>query len=137
MSGVTSSQAISWVQGFAANAPNSFMVNYGSADGCSTGCGSGWSLYDYWYLSYGYYLDEAAPQIYYSGDAADWGAVSSYGATSQNDPINFLAVQDEYDRDSSTDSPTQAWADFWSAMTSYGVSGYIGTPYSIEIWVEP
>ena len=127
-----------WVQGFAAYAPSTSLLDYGSADGCSPSgsCNYGWDQYLYWYVSWGYGFDSAGPQIYYDSQSNEWAAISAYGSNSQGSTINFSVLVNEYDRDNSTFQPIDSWNSFWNWATYYGVQNAITNLYLTEVWVE-
>lgn len=137
--GSGSTGTLAWVQGVNNTAPSYAMLDYGSADGCPPfgSCNGGWSQYDYWYVGWGFATDWTAPQIYNSGQAEEWAAISAYGQNYQGRPINFAAVQDESDNGKNGDNtPQQAWSDFWYWLSYYGQANYTTNAYAIEIWYE-
>ena len=58
--------------------------------------------------------------------------ISLYGAAYQGSPILFDGPLDEYNRDASTLTPAQAWADLWNDINSYSSTAFT-PPYSLEI----
>ncbi|MHB8263087.1 MAG: hypothetical protein ACYDGY_04980 [Acidimicrobiales bacterium] len=139
----SASGTLPWTSGIAANAPYYFYLDYGSADGCpqtvssSDACFGGWTQYDYWEVSWGNGIGEAGPEIYTTSasQATEWALISAYGANAYSNPIGFYTVLDEYDLDSSTNNPTQAWTQMWDALTFWGVSP-ASIPFSSEVFDE-
>ncbi len=141
----SASGTLAWAAGFQANAPGYSYIDYGSADGCPTTissppgpCSNNWNQYDYWDVSWGNGIGEAAPEIYNTnGDqATQWALISAYGANNENNYIAaFESVLDEYDLNSGTNTPAQAWTDMWNALTFWNVVP-VGIAFSSEMHWE-
>jgi hypothetical protein len=141
----SASGTLAWTAGYQANAPGYSYVDHGSADGCPTtissppgSCSNNWNQYDYWYVSWGNNIGEAAPEIYNtSGDqATQWALISAYGANNENNYIAaFESVLDEYDLNSGTNSSAQAWTDLWNALTFWNVVP-VGIAFSSQMHRE-
>lgn len=131
-----------WVNGFANAAPNGFYVDYGSAGGCpeysaSNGpCNDGWTQDDVYYVSWGTNPSFALPEIYNSAMANEWAMISLYGAQTYGYKIDFDGPLDEYDLDSSTNSPSDAWNQLWTALNNNSATA-VNMPYSAEMHNEP
>ena len=120
LSGSVSSQsnAESWSNGFNNVSGRPFYVDYGSANGCpssgSGSCNNGWTQYGEYYVAYGSSPALAAPEIYYYVNAQQWEAINILN------PMSFYAATGEYDRNSSTNTNSQAWGDL-SSLTGQDV----------------
>ncbi|GHO87888.1 hypothetical protein [Dictyobacter formicarum] len=136
----SASSTISWSQGFA-SVSGYLYLNYGSADGCpqySTGngsCNNGWNQYDEWYVSWGSPPAIVAPEIYYSSMARQWAMISLYGAQSQGSAVQMQGPLDEYDLDTSTLTPAQAWSNLWTDLNNNSATAQ-NMPFSLEIHQE-
>jgi hypothetical protein len=129
-----------WAQGFNSAGVGDYL-DHGSADGCpadihnNAQCSGTYTQYDYWYLSWGNPSALADPEIYVYPQQDEWTQISYYGAVSFGSRIGFSAELDEYDLDSSTYSPDQAWSEFWDALNQYSATA--DTPaYSTEVHDE-
>ncbi|GCE19565.1 hypothetical protein KDK_33650 [Dictyobacter kobayashii] len=136
----SASSTIAWAQGFA-SVSGYLYLDYGSADGCpqySTGngsCNNGWNQYHEWYLSWGSPAAIVAPEIYYSSMARQWAMISLYAAQSQGGAVQMQGPMDEYDLDTSSLTPRQAWSDLWTNL-NYKSSTAQNMPFSLEIHQE-
>jgi hypothetical protein len=136
----TGSVAMTWLQGFNATNPNSLLFfNWGSADGCppSGTCLNGWSQDDYYYISWEYSIAEAGgPQIYSTScaEANQWQQISLWGVLHHSTGrIPFQSAQDEYDRNSGTNTATQAYNCLLFALNSDSRTSVSDLSYSVEI----
>lgn len=124
------SDAESWVNGFSGH--GDLYFNYGSADGCPTSsssdascsAGVGWTRYWYWWMSWGASPALSTPEIYFSVQADQWGAINSYKHISFDAPLDERAVC------SSTLGAQDAWNDLKAA------DGGQNPPYSMSIRYE-
>lgn len=135
------SSAISWAKGYS-SVSGSLYFNFGSADECPTSgyndesCGStGWTQYDYWYLSWGNPAALPTPEIYHDSWASQWEMIDLYSVNHQGGRMTFEGPMDEYDLDNSTDTAAQAWDALWSALNSHSSTAQ-NLFYSIEIHRE-
>jgi hypothetical protein len=139
------SATIAWVNGWS-NTTGAKMLNYGSADGCpqttynngACTASGGWNQYDYWYVSWGNTDAFAAPEIYLTNgaQAAQWAMISHYGSTYKASRIYFDGPLDEYARDSSTNTPTAAWNQLWTAINKSSATSS-NLIWSLEVKGEP
>lgn len=136
----SASGSIAWAQGFA-SVSGYLYLNYGSADGCpqySTGngaCNNGWNQYDVWYVSWGSPPAIVSPEIYYTANARQWAMISLYGAQSQGGKVLMQGPWDEYDLDTSTLTPAQAWSNLWTDLNNNSATAQ-NMPFSLEIHNE-
>ncbi len=103
----------SWESGYAAHTSQDY-TDYGDAAGCPPygSCDNGWTQHDVYLVAWGDAPAWATPEIYTSATASEWISISdTYG------PIVFWGPMDEYDLDSSTLTPAQAWSDLCSSQT--------------------
>lgn len=121
-------QAISWMQGYLANASAPF-VNTGSADGCpqtlgtTTTCNYGWTpktLYD---LTYGMMSTRSLPlvQIYYTSMARQWANISLVGSQATGKRMTFAGPLTEVTACNQANScysmaATDAWHTLWKQL---------------------
>jgi hypothetical protein len=103
----------SWESGYAAHTSQDY-TDYGDANSCPPygSCYGSWTQHDVYLLAWGDTPAWATPEIYYTADASEWISISdTYG------PIDFWGPMDEYDLDSSTLTPAQAWSALCSSQT--------------------
>jgi hypothetical protein len=136
----SASSAISWSQGFA-SVSGYLYLDYGSADGCpqyssnNGSCNNGWNQYDEWYVSWGSPPAIVSPEIYYASMARQWAMISLYGAQYQGGAVQMQGPWDEYDLDTSTLTPAQAWSDLWTDLNNNSATAQ-NMPFSLEIHQE-
>ncbi len=117
----TQTATMSWSQGYGSVAGYHDYIDFGSADGCPTNtdangnCSNYWNQYGVWYVAYGSTPALSAPIIYYSVNATQWEEISLYGSTYQSLGIGFWGPVDEYPRDTSTNTSSQAWSQLTGA----------------------
>jgi hypothetical protein len=135
------SDSMSWSQGYA-SVGNGLYIDFGSADGCPTNsydnsqyCNNGWSQYDEWYVSWGSPPAMSAPEIYFQALADQWTMISLYGAQYQNAAVRMQGPMDEYDLDTSTFTPTQAWNALWNDLNSYSATAQ-NMFFALEIHID-
>lgn len=137
----SASAAINWANGYS-SVGGSLYFNFGSADNCPTNsysggsCGNtGWTQYDYWYLSWGNPAAVPTPEIYHDSWATQWEMIDLYSVYHHGGRMTFWGPMDEHDLDGSTDTATQAWDALWNALHTH-TSTAQNLFYSIEIHRE-
>lgn len=108
---------VTWVQGYASASParytcsqgqTGFLADYGDNVLGASGSAYGWTVSQVYQVAWSIPVACAIPEIYYSGMASEWEALSQWGF--QNSPdgyINFTGVMTEAVSGSYT--PTQGW----------------------------
>ena len=121
--GATGPDAESWEAGYVQGTTLSY-VDYGSLNSCppyGSCSGTGWSQSVYWSLSWGDRPALALPEIYFNTQAQEWQSLALYSYNSHNhDPMGFTGPLDEYDLNSGTNTPLQAWNDLENLLISCG-----------------
>ena len=142
----TQSATISWTDGYDGVITAPFYVNIGSCDACPTtatggngysfnpgGNGGTWNQYGVWDISYGENDAMTAPEIYVSPQQNQWAAISDYGYIAHGGAVYYEGPLDEYPRDHSTYTSSQAWTNFWNALQGFGGVTAQTPPFSLEI----
>jgi hypothetical protein len=130
-----------WVNGYE-SVTTQLYLDYGDAQGCPYGeydnascSGKGtWTQNRVRWIAYGQSNAISAPEIYFPGNAGSWAGISWYSKTYHGVELTYIAPWDEYDLDSGTDTPTQAWDDLWNYSNNLGVA--TTPPYSMKIHYE-
>ena len=99
---------------------------------CSSGCTT-WYQYGVWEVAWGEPLAVPAPEIYVSPQQDQWAAISDYGLVAKTGVVWFQGPLDEYPRNHSTYTASQAWTAFWNALNNDFSGAVSQTPsYSLE-----
>jgi hypothetical protein len=121
--GATGTDAKSWEAGYVQGTTLPY-VDYGSLDGCPPygACsGTGWSQSVYWSLSWGDEPALALPEIYYDSQAQEWESLALYSYNSHGgDTMGFTGPLDDYDLNSGTNTPLEAWNDLENLLVACG-----------------
>ena len=123
-----------WATGFS-NANVSTYLDYGSADGCTTlsssnthcfwGYSTNCGCYAYWWasdvqnVSWGNPSAYPLPEIYVCCQENTWLDVSYESYYQQGGRLYFEGPLDEWPRNNSTYTSTQAWNNLWNTLNSY------------------
>ena len=126
---------IAWVTGYqnAAGTANDFVLNYGSADGCSwtsynnTNCNNGWTQGDVYKVSWGLTSAYAMPEIYYDPScsvsgvmARQWTLISRFGH--YNRPNGAIIFDGPLTQSNGSGgggcTSLQAWNAFWAELNT-------------------
>ncbi|MGH7721803.1 MAG: hypothetical protein ACRENL_03065 [Candidatus Dormibacteria bacterium] len=135
------SATLAFTNGYSSNSGAPFYLDFGDAGGCPInsytggngyGCNSGWNQYGVWYKSWGPAPAFPLPEIYNQPLANQWWTISRYGYYERNAALHFEGPLDDYDRDHSTFTPTQAWNALSNEIGSDSHTNYSMT-YSCEI----
>ena len=116
---------VAWVQGYASASParyscslatSGFLADYGDDVLGGSGSADGWTVSQVYQVSWGIPVACALPEIYYSGMASEWQALSQWGAqNTSTGAIAFTGVMTE--AVSGTFSPAQGWQQLESATS--------------------
>lgn len=108
---------VAWVQGYASASParytcsqsqTGFLVDYGDDVLGAGGSAYGWTVSQVYQVAWSIPVACAIPEIYYSGMASEWEALSQWGSQNSSDGyITFTGVMTEAVSGSYT--PTQGW----------------------------
>lgn len=115
--------SVAWVNGYAAASPaqyscnlgvGGFLADYGDDVLGGSGSADGWTVSQVYQVAWGLPPACAVPEIYYSGMASEWQALSQWGATNASTgAITFSGVMTEVQ--SGSFSPAQGWDQLQSA----------------------
>jgi hypothetical protein len=116
---------VDWVQGYASASPatyscslsqQGFLADYGDDILGGSGSADGWTASQVYQVSWGIPVACALPEIYYSGMASEWQALSQWGSQNMSTgAIAFTGVMTE--AVSGSYSPAQGWQQLESATT--------------------
>ncbi len=116
---------VAWVQGYASASPATyscslatpgFLADYGDDILGGSGSADGWTVSQVYQVSWGIPVACALPEIYYSGMASEWQALSQWGAqNTSTGAIDFTGVMTE--AVSGSYSPAQGWQQLESATS--------------------
>ena len=116
---------VAWVQGYASASPAryscslatpGFLADYGDDVLGGSGSADRWTVSQVYQVSWGIPVACALPEIYYSGNASEWQALSQWGAqNTSTGAIAFTGVMTE--AVSGTNSPAQGWQQLESATS--------------------
>jgi hypothetical protein len=137
---------LNWIGGYGSHTSR-LVLNFGSLDGCSQTSPNdppktcnywdvgGWNQNSYWYLSWGYPLAIAEPEIFTLAQAKQWHMLSAYGDIHETSEILFTAPGDQYAQCSCTFTAQQAWDNLYTQLTTSPAETQTPT-YSMEIGLQ-